>query len=119
VVVTSAGASGYTVDEIRRSPKLQKWFQPSLDSILGLSVPFVCAAGNDGKDGTPIDKIPALFQEPSVPLIVVGSNEYDGSRSDFSQLGPQLTIYAPGRQVEVQTLLDFRSQKVDGTSYGK
>jgi hypothetical protein len=117
VVITAAASSPYSRDDVRNDEDLQDFFGRGLRQILGLGVPFVCAAGN--RDGVPINHLPALFQETNTPILVVGSNDFDGSRSSFSQLGPQLTIYAPGRDVEVQSRVEFQSLLATGTSYGK
>jgi hypothetical protein len=85
-----------------------------------MGVPFVCASGNHGTEPNRhnMDTVPGVLQDADTPIIVVGSAEYDGSRSDFSQDGSQVTIYAPGREVEVQSLTDFQSTIKSGTSYG-
>jgi subtilisin family serine protease len=119
VVLTAAGLGGLTRDDVRNDQDTQKYLGRPISAILALGVPFVCAAGNSGEDGKPINSVPALLQETDTPIIVVRSNDYDGSRSSFSQLGPQLTIYAPGREVECQGRGSFETVIKSGTSYGK
>lgn len=93
----------------------------SLRQILGLGVPVVCAAGNyaEQQGRQDIDTLPMLFQYDATPLINVGAANYDGSRRAASQGGSQLTLYAPGQDVEVPQRIDFQSQLESGTSMGE
>jgi hypothetical protein len=93
----------------------------SLRQILGLGVPVVCAAGNSADESgrQNIDALPMLFQDDATPLINVGAANYDGSRRAKSQGGSQLTLYAPGEDIEVPQKTDFVSQTESGTSMGE
>jgi hypothetical protein len=121
VLLPGGSKDQITPDEANRDADLKKIFKAGIDQLLELGVPFVCAAGNFGESPNrdTIDTAPAVFQSTETPIIVVGSAENDGSQSSFSQGGSQLTIYAPGREIEVQSLVDFQPTKKSGTSYGK
>jgi hypothetical protein len=108
-------------EEAKGDIEWQAWFERPIKRLMEIGVPFVCAAGNHGDEPNRqnIDTVPGVLQDSETPIIVVGSAEYDGTRSDFSQGGDQLTIYAPGREVVVQSMTDFQSSIKSGTSYGK
>jgi subtilisin family serine protease len=55
-------------------------------------VVLVAAAGNDGSD---VRHYPAAFE----PVIAVGSVNQDGTKTDFSNYGSWVDIYAPGKDI--------------------
>ncbi|EPE25367.1 Subtilisin-like protein [Glarea lozoyensis ATCC 20868] len=69
--------------------------------LFKLDVPVIVPAGNEAGDPNRqhVDSYPALFSNFNFPLVVVGSADYDGSRSPFSQAGPHLTVHAVGNGV--------------------
>lgn len=106
-----------TYDLLKKKDDLQV-YGDSLRDLLKLGVPVVCAAGNDAqiRGSEDIDHLPALFQDEDTPIINVGAAGYDGKRASFSQGGSQLTIYAPGIDLEIPTSTDFNFKIVSGTS---
>jgi hypothetical protein len=100
--------------------KKSDWLS-GIKKLQDLGVPFICAAGNYGEDPMrpSIDTIPAVFQDDDTPIIVVGAADYEGARVPSSQLGPQLTVYAPGKEVLGQRR-EFKGEGTfTGTSMGK
>jgi hypothetical protein len=92
-----------------------------IKKIQNLGVPFLCAAGNAGQDPNrlTIDTLPAVLQDKDTPIIVVGAADYEGARVPMSQLGSQLRIYAPGKEVLFQTRERGGESQNTGTSVGK
>jgi hypothetical protein len=72
-----------------------------VSSIILLDVPVVVSAGNDGnKPGrSRVDTVPAMFAGETLPLIVVGATNSDGTLWLGSQTGPQVTLNAIGEDV--------------------
>ena len=69
-------------------------------AMIRQGVIVIVAAGNDANKGYPqVDKYPALYGL-DLPIIVVGSVDQDGQRSDFSQYGPVIGAYAGGSGIE-------------------
>ena len=60
-------------------------------------VTFVCAAGNDFEDGSPI-AYPAAYDEF---CIAVGAVRYDMSRAPYSNVGAYVDVVAPGGDLRV------------------
>ncbi|KAK9770403.1 putative Peptidase S8/S53 domain-containing protein [Seiridium cardinale] len=78
---------------------IQDLLEESLQELFALDVPVITASGNDRKNEPDVDTIPAQWARSEYPLIVVGSVDFDGKRSDFSQGGAQVTIHAPDKDV--------------------
>jgi hypothetical protein len=99
---------------------MQDIFEPGLKELLSLGVPIVCAAGNAAqKQGRQnIDTAPAVYQDQDTPLINVGAANFDGDSWEGSQYGKQLTLYAPGVQVAVQSVNGEQPVFRTGTSAG-
>jgi subtilisin family serine protease len=97
----------------------------AVGALFNMGVPVVCASGNDADRGRPnIDEIPAVFEDPSFPVINVGAVDSAGKRAEgrrgpWSQAGPKLTVSAVGAGIELQTKYNGVTEKVDGTSFGK
>jgi hypothetical protein len=125
VVLTATGSQDpLTYEDAKKDRRFQKWFVEGIKELHDLGVPFVCAAGNNanGAQRQNIDTAPAVFGDNDIPIIVVGAANYKGERVGMSQRGNQLTIYAPGQDVLVQTREDFNGNKdapMTGTSVGK
>jgi len=60
-------------------------------------ITFVCAAGNDFEDGSPV-AYPAAYDEF---CIAVGAVRYDMSRAPYSNVGPYVDVVAPGGDLSV------------------
>jgi Subtilase family len=93
----------------------------ALRKLMAEDVVVVCTAGNNGKVAgrQQIDRVPALFAsaDDSMPIIVVGAAAKDGSPWPGSQVGPKLSVWAPG--VNIQTPeKQGGSTFVSGTSVG-
>lgn len=86
-------------DDPANEPELEK-FKALLSVMIKKGVIVVVAAGNDADKGYPeVDKYPALWGL-ELPIIVVGSVDQNGQRSDFSQYGPVVGAYAGGSGIE-------------------
>jgi len=73
----------------------------AIGQLMGLDVPMVVPAGNGADKGHPnVDHVPAAFAEESYPLIVAGLVNASGDISQFSQTGPEVTLYAVGEGVQ-------------------
>jgi subtilisin family serine protease len=94
VVTMSMGLS-------ERSPFWENKLSEAIRQLFKIDVPVFVPAGNEAGDPNRqhIDSYPALFAAFNFPLVVVGSANYDGSRSPFSQSGPHLTVHAVGNGV--------------------
>jgi hypothetical protein len=121
VPMTSVNLGSYLTTDIINKDEFWWGLLEPIKTLLNLGVPFVCTAGNKATfpNRQMIDEFPPAAQDPGTPLINVGAAKYDGERLDISQYGNQLTIYAPGDDVEYQTKRDGKSGKDFGTSIGK
>jgi hypothetical protein len=124
VIVASTGwdEPGFdTYEKVKQDQECQKMYALDIRKILSLGVPIVCAAGNyaerPGRGN--IDSLPMLFSDETTPIINVGAADYNGQRAPFSQGGSQVTIYAPGVDIEVPFKIDHQTKTVPGTSVGK
>lgn len=101
-----------------------------LNFILKRRVPVVLSAGNhrgdikenDEDKRKKIDTMPPiLVDDKDLPLINVGAATLDGKAAPFSQgTGTdELTVFAPGVDVEVLFKAGGKSSKASGTSFGK
>lgn len=122
VVLITYGTEKPITQEYLAGKYVQDAYLPPLQELLGLGVPVVCAAGNyalEPGNRKNIDTIPPLLQSEDTPLINVGAADYEGNLVPKSQDGSQVTIYAPGRDVEAQSIHDELGQVTSGTSVGR
>lgn len=124
VVLATIGSPDPLTYEEAKEDRYQEWYAKGIKRLHEMGVPFVCAAGNHGNNAQRqnIDTAPAILEDNGNPIIVVGAADYKGERVKISQVGSQLTIYAPGQDVLVQTRRDFNVNAdvpVTGTSFGK
>lgn len=121
VLMASGSAEHDTYDNVKGNKEWQENYEFPIRKILTMGVPIVLAAGNYGKEPSRhnIDSRPQIYQSEDMPLINVGAANYDGDRIPMSQMGPLLTVYAPGENVEGLSKNDFNSKTETGTSVGK
>jgi hypothetical protein len=124
VVVVSGGwyePDKKTYEKVKNDHGLQVMYGNDIRALLELGVPIVCATGNDAqKPGREtIDSLPALFADETTPIINVGAVDSNGERAPFSQGGGQVTIYAPGVDIEILYKYDDQQKIEFGTSLGK
>lgn len=62
-----------------------------------------------------VDTLPALWESPAFPLIVVGAVDNMGTITPFSQGPTHVTTWAPGLQVQCARRYGFRTSS--GTSF--
>ncbi|KPM39889.1 hypothetical protein AK830_g6661 [Neonectria ditissima] len=89
-----------------------------LQDLFARDVPFVCISGNsdEGFEGEEVDEYPALLEGPDLPIIVVGSVNLRGERSETSKGGPHVTIHAPRQWLvagEIANLLSYETVPFD------
>ena len=98
-------------------------WQPVLDELFNMGVPIVAASGNRGMSVAFINRAPMVLEDPYRPMINVGAVNQLRDDLDYSQVGPQLTIFAPGGSeadlIPCQTKRNFRYKKTFGTSFGR
>ncbi|KAI1404281.1 peptidase S8/S53 domain-containing protein [Hypoxylon fuscum] len=71
-----------------------------IQDIMNFDVPVVIAAGNAAEEGRfLVDNVPALFEGPDFPMIVVGSVTPNGEVTSFSQRGDHVSVYAVGQPI--------------------
>jgi len=102
----------------------QYWLTASdfMKSIMkDLDVPIITSSGNDAvRRSQQIDKYPKIFYDATdFPIIVVGSVNFNGVASSFSQSGPQLAVSSPGEGITCSALNGTGSRVAQGTSFGK
>jgi hypothetical protein len=114
VIISSIGCQNDDLDADLMRPIFEKMFS--------LGVPFVSSSGNLGVF-LPINKLPKLLEGPDMPIINVGAADNLRQKADYSQAGPQLTLYAPGGLPNYKLTGQFRENKVEredqGTSFGR
>lgn len=96
-------------------PGVHKAIAAAIDTATSAGIMVVVAAGNDGKTSDPdsCDYSPAMV--PSA--ITVGSTQDDDKRSDFSNIGPCVDLFAPGSSIwSAGHESDTDSAKKSGTS---
>lgn len=72
----------------------------NLDAVVINSAGNHCTEkDNNGALRSAVDTVPAVFEAPDYPLIVVGVNDFAGKQAVFSQGGDHVTILAPGVDV--------------------
>lgn len=85
-----------------------------LQELDKLNTVLVTSAGNEGKV---MYRYPNLFEDDGLNnLIVVGAVNSFGEEASFSDMGIQLTVHAPGKDVQAANL-DGSLQAESGTSY--
>jgi hypothetical protein len=121
VVIAKGTPESWTYQRAMNDDWAKEAWQKGIKDIQDLGVPFVCAAGNYGEDPLrpSIDTMPAVLQDDDTPIIVVGAADYEGARVPMSQVGAQLTVYAPGKDVLSQRREYLREGLFTGTSMGK
>jgi hypothetical protein len=112
VVVTSKSFGKTTYRQTQDLQVLREWFGEPITELFKLGVPSIYAAGNAARDQNRqhIDTLPGVVQDANIPIINVGSATFDGERFVSSQACTQLTIYAPGENVDCQ-LRDDKDSK--------
>lgn len=77
--------------------RLQNDVKDRIKTLMDMDVPVFCLAGNLAKKGHPqVDTIPGIWASEDYPLLVIGSVNFDGRVSIFSQGGDQVFLHAPG-----------------------
>lgn len=90
--------------------------------VMNLDVPIVCAAGNHARSPhrKDIDTLPASLAGKYNPIIVVGSADINGERSDFSQYNDdKISTHALGEDNTCFAESDTPTSGNTGTSSGK
>jgi hypothetical protein len=83
--------------------------ETAVNYAIGKGVIVVAAAGNSGIEG-------ALYPAAYPDVVAVGSVDQDLQHSSFSNYGPQIDIWAPGRDI-LSTKWDGTYALVSGTSF--
>lgn len=121
ILITLGSEEPTNYRDSKGDPIARMIFENPIKELLGLGVPIICAAGNEGDKPNRhnIDARPAVYQDEDIPLINVGAANYKGERLSMSQYGSQLTVYAPGFSVEAQSASDLETITATGTSIGE
>jgi hypothetical protein len=116
IVASTGGEKSTNHDEAREDPQ-GKLFLDYFEALFAEGVVIVFSAGNQANKGSPnIDNMPKVLEDADTPIINVGGSTYEGDRYVSSQAGPQLTVYAPGEDVESLTKDNGLPFASDGTS---
>jgi hypothetical protein len=120
ILIASGSEEKWTYADVKADRWSQNVYEPGLRELSSLGVPIVCAAGNEANDPARqnIDSLPAAYQDDDTPIINVAAAAFDGNRLSMSQHGPQLTMYAPGDQLESQPVDDITVGRNSGSSVG-
>jgi hypothetical protein len=121
VVFTALGSpESWTYETAMNDYYAKEDWLDGIKDLQNLGVPFLCAAGNFGQvpNRLTIDTLPAVLQDNNTPIIVVGAADYEGARELSSQIGSQLTVYAPGKEIVYQNRDRGGEGKGTGTSLG-
>lgn len=115
-VVTMCLTLGQDWGEDDNLPDFTKLFE----KLFAMGVPLVCISGNieEGFEEPEVDEHPPLMERPDLPLIVVGSVDFTGHRSEFSKGGPHVTLHAVGDPIECLPRDSKDPVERAGTSYG-
>ncbi|RKL50662.1 hypothetical protein BFJ72_g115 [Fusarium proliferatum] len=115
-VVTMSLTLGQDWEEDDNLPDLTELFQ----RLFAMDVPLVCISGNieEGFEEPEVEEYPPLMEGPDLPLIVVGSVDSTGNRSEFSKGGPHVTLHAVGDPIECLPRDSKDPVERAGTSYG-
>ncbi|CVK85493.1 uncharacterized protein FPRN_06630 [Fusarium proliferatum] len=94
-------------------------FTELFQKLFAMDVPLVCISGNieEGFEEPEVDEYPSLMEGPDLPLIVVGSVDSTGNRSEFSKGGPHVTLHAVGDPIECLPRDSKDPVERAGTSY--
>ncbi|QGI63879.1 hypothetical protein CEK27_007850 [Fusarium fujikuroi] len=114
-VVTMSLTLGQDWEEDDNLPGFTELFQ----KLFAMDVPLVCISGNieEGFEEPEVDEYPPLMEGPDLPLIVVGSVDSTGNRSEFSKGGPHVTLHAVGDPIECLPRDSKDPVERAGTSY--
>lgn len=81
----------------------EKSLQRIILKLMNADVPMFCAAGNeadpDQGDNLEVNSIPGVFEGTDYPLMVIGSTNFDGKQSKWSQGGDHVSLHAPGEGI--------------------
>jgi subtilisin family serine protease len=114
VIISSLGLSNQAADADLMVPLFKRLFD--------MGIPFVSSAGNLGELIPEINKLPKTLEGPDMPIIVVGAADNNRNKAPYSQIGPHLTLYAPGGLKGFQLQGQSKENKVErsdsGTSFG-
>lgn len=85
-----------------------------------LNVPIITSAGNDRvtRSKQNIDRYPKVWSSDAFPLVNVGSVNFAGAQSSFSQGGPLMTVSSPGEGITCSNPTGSLSRVTQGTSFG-
>lgn len=124
-VVTYSASSLRPVDPNNLSEVHQRQ-REQIATLLRNDVPVVVSAGNDadkddskGNKRVVVDTVPAIFEGPDYPLVVVGATDFTGKPADFSQGGDKVKILGPGVDIKCQDRAANRPETKSGTSFRK
>ncbi|KAI3576233.1 peptidase S8/S53 domain-containing protein [Fusarium oxysporum f. sp. albedinis] len=94
-------------------------FRKLFQGLFAKYVPLVCISGNidEGFEEPDVDEYPALMEGPDMPLIVVGSVDSTGNRSEFSKGGAHVTLHAVGDPIDCLPKDSKDPVERAGTSY--
>jgi major intracellular serine protease len=120
ILISSGTQDPSTLKDAKANKIDQQTFENPIKRLLDHGVPIVCAAGNyaDNPNRQNIDTQPALYQAEDTPIINVGAASFAGERYTKSQAGSQLTLYAPGVEIEYGEF-DVGKRLLTGTSMGE
>ncbi|MFA9560452.1 S8 family serine peptidase [Evansella sp. AB-rgal1] len=92
---------------------------PTLEKIINIAhqqgILIVGAAGNDSTRETSGYEAPVVYPAAYENVIAVSAIDKDRNISTFSNVGPEISVAAPGVEI-VSTYLDGQFAKADGTS---
>lgn len=81
----------------------------AIDDATEAGITVVAAAGNSGENGV---EYPAAYDD----TIAVGSVDNNAELTDFTAVGEEVDVVAPGKEIEVETMYGMHTW-VDGTSF--
>lgn len=96
---------------------IKTYFQEIFDLGGTIVVPSGSDAGKPGRQAD-LDTLPAGWESPIFPLIVVGAVDNLGSPAAFSQGPTQVTVWAPGVNVQCAKRYGFRTGSGTSQSAG-
>ena len=82
--------------------------QYAIDDAAEAGITIVAAAGNSGEEGV---EYPAAYED----TIAVGAVDNNADVTDFSAIGDEVDVVAPGKEIEVETMYGMHTW-ADGTS---
>ncbi|KAF8532965.1 peptidase S8/S53 domain-containing protein [Trichophaea hybrida] len=78
---------------------LRTWIEELLVKAMDLGAIVLTSAGNGGDQALNQVKWPTLLASAQVPVIVVGSSDYQGKHQSNTDISDMVTVYAPGGRV--------------------